>query len=68
MRSRMSPCSTDRRVDPVPPRRLPHRLAFNWRHRGGLTSHETANNGGRPRHLHALERGSCHRRFRCWSQ
>ncbi|KAL8608345.1 hypothetical protein ACOMHN_042212 [Nucella lapillus] len=29
MRSRISPCSVDRRVDPVPPRRLPHRLAFN---------------------------------------
>ncbi|KAL8605354.1 hypothetical protein ACOMHN_031292 [Nucella lapillus] len=29
LRSRISPCSADRRVDPVPPRRLPHRLAFN---------------------------------------
>ncbi|KAL8578693.1 hypothetical protein ACOMHN_045682 [Nucella lapillus] len=29
MRSRILPCSVDRRVDPVPPRRLPHRLAFN---------------------------------------
>ncbi|KAL8615588.1 hypothetical protein ACOMHN_016165 [Nucella lapillus] len=29
LRSRISPCSVDRRVDSVPPRRLPHRLAFN---------------------------------------
>ncbi|KAL8566923.1 hypothetical protein ACOMHN_008780 [Nucella lapillus] len=29
LRSRISPCSADRRVDSVPPRRLPHRLAFN---------------------------------------
>ncbi|KAL8572746.1 hypothetical protein ACOMHN_030328 [Nucella lapillus] len=29
LRSRISTCSVDRRVDSVPPRRLPHRLAFN---------------------------------------
>ncbi|KAL8583181.1 hypothetical protein ACOMHN_053694 [Nucella lapillus] len=29
LRSHISPCSVDRRVDSVPPRRLPHRLAFN---------------------------------------